>query len=30
MAPKRGQSIERTDEYEDFMKKLQEYHDNRG
>ena len=30
MAPKRGQSIERTDEHDEFMKKLEEYHEKRG
>ncbi|GIZ39585.1 hypothetical protein CKM354_000296400 [Cercospora kikuchii] len=30
MAPKRGSSIERTNEREDFMRKLEEYHQQRG
>lgn len=30
MAPKRGQSIEKTTEHEEFMKELQEYHEKRG
>ena len=30
MAPKRGESIEKTDEHEEFMKKLAEYHEKRG
>jgi hypothetical protein len=30
MAPKRGLSIERTSEYEDFMKELAEFHEKRG
>ncbi|KAF7191353.1 Chromatin structure-remodeling complex subunit rsc9 [Pseudocercospora fuligena] len=30
MAPKRGQSIERTDEHDEFMKRLEEYHEKRG
>ncbi|KAK3678507.1 Chromatin structure-remodeling complex protein rsc9 [Recurvomyces mirabilis] len=30
MAPKRGESIEKTDEHEDFVKKLAEYHEKRG
>jgi len=30
MAPKRGLSIERTSEYEEFMKDLAEYHEKRG
>ncbi|EMC99591.1 hypothetical protein BAUCODRAFT_101507 [Baudoinia panamericana UAMH 10762] len=30
MAPKRGESIDRTDEREEFMKKLSEYHEKRG
>ncbi|KAM0723438.1 hypothetical protein Q7P37_000424 [Cladosporium fusiforme] len=30
MAPKRGQSIERTTEREEFMKNLQEFHEKRG
>ncbi|KAI5370581.1 putative ARID DNA-binding domain, DNA-binding RFX-type winged-helix domain-containing protein [Septoria linicola] len=30
MAPKRGQSVERTDEREEFMQKLAEYHQKRG
>lgn len=29
-APKRGQSVEHTDEHEDFMKKLADYHEQRG
>lgn len=30
MAPKRGESIERTDEREEFMQSLAEYHEKRG
>lgn len=30
MAPKRGMSVEHTEEYEEFMKKLTEYHEKRG
>jgi hypothetical protein len=30
MAPKRGLSIERTSEYEDFMKELAVFHEKRG
>lgn len=30
MAPKRGLSIERTTEYEDFMKDLAAFHEKRG
>ncbi|TKA83040.1 hypothetical protein B0A55_00852 [Friedmanniomyces simplex] len=30
MAPKRGESVEMTDEYNDFMKQLAEYHEKRG
>lgn len=30
MAPKRGESIERSDEREAFMKKLADYHEERG
>lgn len=30
MAPRRGESIERNDEYEEFLKKLAEYHEKRG
>lgn len=30
MAPKRGMSVERTEEHEEFMKKLAEYHEKRG
>lgn len=30
MAPKRGLSIERTSEYEDFMKELTVFHEKRG
>ncbi|OQO03909.1 hypothetical protein B0A48_10551 [Cryoendolithus antarcticus] len=30
MAPKRGQSIEGSDEYDEFLKKLAEYHEKRG
>jgi hypothetical protein len=29
-APKRGQSIERTSERDEFMRKLAEYHEKRG
>jgi len=30
MAPKRGESVGATDEYQDFMKKLGDYHEKRG
>jgi chromatin structure-remodeling complex subunit RSC9 len=30
MPPRRGESIERTAEREEFIKKLEEYHEKRG
>jgi hypothetical protein len=30
MPPRRGESIERNDEYEAFVKKVAEYHEKRG
>lgn len=30
MPPRRGESIERTDEHEEFVKKVAEYHEKRG
>ena len=30
MAPKRGQSIEKTEEHEEFLKKVAVYHEKRG
>jgi len=30
MAPRRGESIERSSEYEEFQKKLAAYHEQRG
>ena len=30
MPPRRGESIERTDEHEEFVKQVAEYHEKRG
>lgn len=30
MPPRRGESLERTDEYEDFIKNVAEFHEKRG
>ena len=30
MPPRRGESIERTDEYDEFVKKVAAYHEKRG